>query len=881
MAQYHFAVTVMSRAHGRNAVHSAAYRSGSELTETRTGQVFDYTGKPHVVHSEILKPDNAPAWMTDRQQLWNAVEAGEKRHDAQLAREVTIAIPIELTENEGIALARHYAQREFVQRGMVADLNIHWEPDNPHAHVMLTMREVTPDGFGPKNRGWNRTPLLHEWREHWADLANVHLARAGHDMRIDHRSYEAQGIELEPSKHRGRKLTEMRERGIETERGAEYDKTRERNAKKIEKRPEIVLETLTHKQSTFTRRDIAREVFRYIDNGDRFRDLMARVEGSPELVRLTSAVRDERGELIEPARYTTREMLTVESRLSEHAGEMAENPTHGVSSNNLDRALSKHNYLSPDQQEAVRHITGDQQISALTGFAGAGKSKAVEAAKDAWERAGYRVHGAALAGIASENLQKESGVESRTLASWELAWKEGRATLGRRDVLVMDEAGMVGSRQMERIVSEVHRRGAKLVLVGDAGQLQAIEAGAAFRVVAEQVGYSELSAIRRQVEGWQREASRDFARQIPGQALDRYQAHGNIHFAADTQQAKAEIIEKWAGHHSHHPKESSLILAHTRADVRDLNEQARAILHERGELGRDVRVKTSREIQAQDGTVTVERSERNFAVGDRVMFLQNDKKLGVKNGTLGQVLSVSSEGMRVQLDSKERKIIALDFPSRSYLQTQRTERGYAALDHGYAATVHKSQGTTVGRTFVLATPGMDRHMGYVAMTRHIAGVEVYAGRDQFKGGYSELKETLSRNRPKDSTLDYVVRRGREIDMEQEPRKQEQKSERDPKIQRKAAQAQERQGEPDAVARFVAAQRQMMAAASQVGIDPQADTRLMELDGEMKTLASEISNNPELSARAERAGVKSQVAEMTYLAEREKEQERDHDAGHER
>src|SRR5713101_8198099 len=610
MAIYHFQVKIISRSQGRSAVAAAAYRSASELHDQRQGQSFDYSDKPNVVHSEIFSPTNAPAWVHDRESLWNAVESGERRKDSQVAREVEFAIPQELSQAEGIALARDFVQREFVSRGMVADLNVHWEEDNPHAHVMLTMREINEQGFGRKVTEWNRVELLKAWREHWADLANEHLHRLGHDMRIDHRSYQDQGVELEPTSHLGKAVDEMRARGAYTERARRLEEVRERNAEKIEQKPEIVFDNLTRRQSTFTHRDIAREVFRYIDEGDRFRNLMARLEGSAELVRLASAVKDECGNVVEPERYTTSEMLAVESRMAERAQEMADSRTHGVGERTRKAVLERHSYLSAEQQEAVRFITSDKSIEALTGFAGAGKSAAIAAARDAWQAEGYRVLGGALSGIAAENLQRESGVESRTLASWEKAWREGRERLSQRDVLVIDEAGMVGSRQLERIVSEASGRGAKVVLVGDAEQLQPIEAGAAFRAIAERVGYQELSGIRRKREEWQREASGDFARGEPGRAFDRYHQHGAIHFGESRSKAKEELIRAWAEYRATQgvkkAEKVSLILAHTRADVRELNLNARTLLKEREERGKEVRVEVARELAADDGTISIE-----------------------------------------------------------------------------------------------------------------------------------------------------------------------------------------------------------------------------------------------------------------------------------
>jgi Ti-type conjugative transfer relaxase TraA len=681
VAIYHFTVKVISRARGRSAVAAAAYRSASVFTDRGQGQSFDYSDKSGVVHSEILLPEGAPEWMHDRETLWNAVEAAEQRRDAQVAREVEFAVPEELPQTEAIELAREFVHREFVACGMVADLNVHWDEGNPHAHIMLTMREVSPDGFGRKVREWNQLGLLREWREHWADLANQRLLAAGLDIRIDHRSNREQGIELEPTSHLGRAVDEMRARGEYAERFRQLEAVCERNARMIEQKPEIVLENLTRRQSTFTRRDIAREVFRYIDDAERFRTMMARIEGSPELLRLAPATLDQRSNLMEPERYTTREMLAVEARLAERSLEMGDARTHPVRDDHRDAALSHHRYLSTEQREAVRFITGERQIEALTGFAGAGKSATIAAARDAWQTQGYRVLGGALSGIAAENLQREAGVESRTLASWEKAWRDGHQRLTRTDVLVIDEAGMVGSRQLERIISQAADRGAKVVLVGDAQQLQPIEAGAAFRAVAERVGFQELSGIRRQVEFWKREASRDFARGEPGRALDRYQRHGAIHFADDRRRAKAELIRAWSQYRGVQGAEKvSLMLAHTRVDVHELNTRARTILRQRGKLGTEIKVGVVREVMEPDGSITVERGERRFAAGDRVMFLKNDRDLGVKNGTLGTVAEVNRTSMGVQLRGVERHEI----------------RFMLADD---AAILHKAQGATLDALF--------------------------------------------------------------------------------------------------------------------------------------------------------------------------------------
>jgi ATP-dependent exoDNAse (exonuclease V) alpha subunit len=180
----------------------------------------DFSAKRGVVHSEVMLPENAPQAWSDRERLWNDVEAFEVRKDAQLSREVESAIPREMTQAQGIELARDFVQAEFVGLGMIADLNVHWDVGEdgmpkPHAHVMLTMRAANEKGFGQKVRDWNRTEMVERWRERWAEIANERLADLDIDARIDHRSLEAQGIKLEPQSQIGAPAQRIEGEGIE------------------------------------------------------------------------------------------------------------------------------------------------------------------------------------------------------------------------------------------------------------------------------------------------------------------------------------------------------------------------------------------------------------------------------------------------------------------------------------------------------------------------------------------------------------------------------------------------------------------------------------------------------------------------------------------
>lgn len=197
MASFHFSAQVIGRSKGRSAIAAAAYRAGARLKDEATGEEHDYRRRRGVVHTEIMVPDGAAAWLADREKLWNHVHQIERRKDAQLAREINLALPHELSDEERRTLLQAFVREKFVARGMVADLAIHAPVDgdqrNHHAHILLTLRQATRDGLRrTKTREWNSDALLNEWREGWATHQNRFLERGGHVDRVDHRSLARQ-----------------------------------------------------------------------------------------------------------------------------------------------------------------------------------------------------------------------------------------------------------------------------------------------------------------------------------------------------------------------------------------------------------------------------------------------------------------------------------------------------------------------------------------------------------------------------------------------------------------------------------------------------------------------------------------------------------------
>jgi Ti-type conjugative transfer relaxase TraA len=771
---YGMAITFMmakmiGRSSGRSIVSAAAYRHRTQMFDQQTGQTYRYDRQAaDLVHEELALPDVTPAWLRSlidgrdtsgaSEAFWNRVEAFEKRADAQLAKELILALPLELSRTQNIALVREFVRYNLQREGIVADWVYHDRPGNPHVHILTTLRPLSDDGFGRKKipvLGPDGKPLRVEaaagrlakiryrlwagdeqtmaaWKRNWADTTTRHLALAGHCITLDGRSYEERGLSRLAQKHQGPARTAMLRKAHQPRQVAAPSKDA------ILPDPAMVLNQIAQQLSVFDDHDIARAVNRVTNDASGFANLHARVLQDPELVNLAAAKSLGNSKSASRALYTTRSMIDIEYQLAERAIRLASRQGFHVGTRQLEKAsvmLRAHDksagqsplHLDDEQQASVLHLLRDQAIGALVGHAGAGKSTSLRLARQAWEISGYRVVGAALAGKAAEELEKSAGIAARTLASWELRWAAGREHLTSRDVLVLDEAGMVGSSQMERVLRHVEGAGAKLVLVGDTMQLQPIAAGAAFRTIVERIGYSRLSNIRRQSQDWARQASHQLAKGEVRDALAAYAERGHVHLQTSMQMAIHALVEDWSQAErlaklqakDRYDTSQMIVLAHRNADVKALNDAIR----QKRQLGQT--------IASQQVRLETAKGSREFARGDRVVFLQNARfiepraaELGVqqvRNGQLGTIRSIAGRSgaplLQVELDTGA----SVAF----------TQASYHHVDHGYAITIHKAQGATFERAFVLASPTMDRHLAYVALTRHRAQADLYVAEESF------------------------------------------------------------------------------------------------------------------------------------------------------
>lgn len=463
---------------------------------------------------------------------------------------------------------------------------------------------------------------------------------------------------------------------------------------------------LTLGESTFERRDVVRAVAAALPDGDMVDEVAAladRVLGDDEVVPLPGLGRG--GE----RRHSTVELLAVEAALLDGAVARRSDRVAVADEAAVRSALDRYPFLAGEQQAMVRRLaTSGAGVEVVVGRAGTGKTTALAAARHAWAHDGYRVQGTALSARAAQGLEEGAGLPSTTLARLLHDLERGAVELADRHVVVVDEAGMVGTRMLGRLLERASAAGAKVVLVGDPRQLPEIEAGGAFAGLVDRLGAVELTENRRQREPWERAALDQLRHGLPVRGLAAFDREGRVHLAGSLADSRRQLVAAWLA--ARQAGEDVAILTVNRRDVAALNREARAALRTAGLLGPDV--------------VTL--GGTGLAIGDEVVCLRNDRLLGVLNGTRGRVAAV--EDGTVVLDA----VSDAGAGRRRRLPDAYVLAGY--LDHGYAVTVHKAQGVTVDRAFVVATDALTREAGYVALSRARKGTELFVPAGAFEDG---------------------------------------------------------------------------------------------------------------------------------------------------
>ncbi len=822
MAIHYLKAGFVSRSSGRSSVQSAAYITGADLHESRRDLDVSYKNRlSDIVFTNTLAPKHAPAEFHEVG-VWDILENFEDEYaikrfpnclesrdkylnSAQTAQTIVMALPRELEVGSGKELVEEFAKERFVSRGLIVTYAIHDDEGNPHAHLLISRHAIDANGqlIWAKDRDIVTRKSLLETRKLWADLTNKYLELEGFDVRITEKSYADLGINLEPSLHRGWVADKLGAMGINSRVMAENAARFARNKEMLIERPFEILPELTSKAATFTQSTLLKAIQKRIGDDDK---IVAQVfEGALQ----HSIVVGEgmNGEV----RYTTQAYKNMEEQAVNKVSELMTTP-FAQSKLSKDKSCehieSNFAYLSKAQKDAVLGLTQDQSLAVLIGRAGAGKTTTLKAVSEIYQASGYEVIGTSLSAMAAENLGQEAGIKAATLHSWLYKWdsysaaqekflsfnnvmeeglfkqlqwykdlqRYGRSQLTKEHVLIVDEAGMVGTRQWGELLTYVQKAGAKLIAVGDDNQFKAIEAGDFFRELKHQAesqaaqqtqeqnsqttNLFSLQEIRRQQQSWMRSASHQLAELNISEGLSAYEQHGHINQTSRASFSE-DIATAYLSKLKVNPSQTGLALTFTNAQTNEINQAIREQLKQNGMIGEEDLINLN---------------GQNFALGDRIVFLKNNKidlkitdvdgviqpEKSIKNGTKGTIQAVDNQGnIRVQLvdnwyttikATDESPKVAIGQPTPAIVR----QYNYTDIAHGYAVTTHKSQGQTVDFTIVAASKHMDAKGLYVAMTRHRDDVQLFYAKEDF-ASFKALTSQLSRFDHKDLVKDYTIR----------------------------------------------------------------------------------------------------------------------------
>ena len=711
MAVFHFAAQVISAAENRSVVAAAAYRHAAKMEREADGRSHNYQAKSGVEHEEITLPPGAPEWVVERylsepvkeasERLWNDIEARENQHSrratAALAKEIEFSLPVEMTRDEQIELARSFVVQALAARGHTCDWVLHHAAeDNPHIHVMYTERELSsePDCWGNKIRVANRRQQLLELRAEWAMAANRHLALGGYEARIDHRSHEDRGLEVDPGVHRGSMPSDPDDYVAWQARVGENAAIAITNERWLHEHPAELVKLAGSTHEVITRPILLKEALSRLSFANRG-DAEAYVEKAVQSGLLVPAGRSGSGD---EAWNSTLHLQRVQEVIS--AAEALADTSFSSAAAAPDNSLDGLDLNAGQRQAAEAILDAGSRLALVSGMAGTGKTHMLQAAAEVLAGQGIAVLGAAPSGRAAAELASPN-LRTRTVAGWlqqRMAW----TVEGQPFVFVLDEAGMVGMRDMAAVAQAVEARGGKLVLLGDSEQLQPIAAGTPFRVLRDRFGAVEMAWVMRQEDKWDRLATIALARGKPQDALDHYSRKGAVSEHENTGSAVQAIAgDYWAA------EGATVALAHRNIDVDRINEAVRAAGVKAG------LVSAFQQYAAGTGVV-------RFAAGDRVIANAAVPDHKILKGAFGVVKAAADGGLEVAFDGHRDPVFLND-------------RTAARLGLGYAVTIHKSQGITADNVLVLAGGTMDKHLGYVALSRHRRHLRLYVDRSSVDG----------------------------------------------------------------------------------------------------------------------------------------------------
>ena len=725
----------ISRSSGGSAVRSAAYNARDAITAERTGEVFFFRHRDAPEHHAVLLPEGAAESFRESGVLWNAAEAAERRKDAQVAREIVLALPADaaVSTEDRIELARSFAEQHFVAKGLAVQLDVHAphegesesERANWHAHLLITTRRINgeevqrEEGARPGPGGAARQRPCRGGRRRGLGRA---VARPPEPLLPRARAGSPGGPDRDACRGAYRAGADASGRVEILQRAETIRQANEAAARD----PDQVLATLTRNNATFTERDLDRHLAKHISAPAERDAVKAAVFEHQELVLLHDR---ESGESAE--RFTTRTVRRQERDALAEAARLARQRRSRVDLPAVHWAL-KGRTLRPDQQAAFEHARAGTGLVLIEGRAGTGKSFTLAAIRDAHAADRQRVIGLAPTNAVAQDLKADGFSEAGTVHAALFALKNGRTRWDRHTVVIVDEAAMLDARVTGELLSEARKSGAKLILAGDDRQLASIERGGLFTELRQRHGAAEISEVTRQRSDWQRQAARDLADGKFAAAVTAFDQAGAITWTQDQAEARTALVDAWKRDTAADPAATRFVFAYTNKDVDALNAELRQVRRERGELaGPDVRF-------------TMKHGPADFAPGDRVQFTDTDKRLHIYNGNTGTITGIDARTGELTARLDGGRVVSW------------SAEEFEGFRHGYAGTIYKGQGKTLDHTYLYHTAHWRAAPSYVALTRQRESAQVFVARETARDA-SHLAWQMARSEVKSASVAWATR----------------------------------------------------------------------------------------------------------------------------
>ena len=708
------------------------------------GSQFNFCHRAdELVDYGLVVPEEAPAWAQDGERLWREATAAEMvtdrktgevrfRKNAQVAKHMVIALPIEATDAERADMVGRWIAEEIrpQEHQVAVEWAIHRDDGNPHCHILISTRTLGPGGFGKKARGMNpefsSRGKLHfvseqdDWDARWAAFQERYFA----EHRIKAEVRDRRPVQ-EP--HMGAK------RFVRPEIVVEVKKARSASAEIVAiaaRDPDEVLAALTKRKAVFTETDLRRYCVRHQIFGQEREALLKAVRGHAELLDLHNNQGKKVG-------YTTRQVRRQEEAILALAVRFAQMRVSEVQRvmAHLDEAG-----LSIEQRLAVRSLSGEWRLALLIGRAGTGKTHTLNPVRRAYEAAGFEVIGLAPTNTVAADLRAQGFKRGATLHRELRAVENGRRRWSQKTVVIVDEAAMVDSDTMARLFQAAAQSGAILRLAGDDRQFESVARGGLFSELVRRHRPAELREVRRQAEEWQARASEQYAAGNIHSALAAYAARGAVQFTETQEEARQALLDAVAADERAAPGKVRFIYASTNEEVEKLNAGRQSGLRIRRLVlnPNDILMFMGQKFQTVRGEVSI-------APEERIQFYATNHKVGVFTSEFGTVRAVQKNQIEVEKDNGQR--IVFD------------PREFDGWGLGYAGTAYKGQGKTQPETYAFYDHpyAWDSRAAYVTGTRHVDQTKLFVSR-QLAPDIATLAAQITRPREyRGSSMFYEAR----------------------------------------------------------------------------------------------------------------------------